>query len=350
MHYPKDKTSFSKAKKWLDLGLPFALYRLPQEREIKGIYQNDKTLVVLENFAQRGFVFAPFHSQNTAPLLRPDTVETYVYEPWQPVGTIGSVHLDESKLEHLALVERAISEIEIGKLEKVVLSRQIKVAPLEAPFNTFRALLTRYTNALVYFFHHPKAGTWMGATPERLLEIQDKKLFTTSLAGTLPVEDNISPKWTPKEIHEQQVVTDFIKQSLARHVSRLQIGDSQSVQSGSIWHLKTEIEAEVTNVEDVEEIVRELHPTPAVCGTPRKAAMEFILENEQHKREYYTGFLGELNLQKPEALRLYVNLRCMKLAEDGTYIFVGGGITADSDPEKEWMETQAKSRTMLDAI
>ena len=95
---------------------------------------------------------------------------------------------------------------------------------------------------------------------------------------------------------------------------------------------------------DVWEIVKALHPTPAVCGYPTEKAREFILANESYDRQYYTGFCG---LVEENKLDLYVNLRCMQLKEGKAHLYVGGGITKDSNPESEFAETQHKAQTML---
>jgi len=105
-----------------------------------------------------------------------------------------------------------------------------------------------------------------------------------------------------------------------------------------------------------------LHPTPAVCGLPKESAKQFILEHEDYNREFYTGFLGELNCETTIAPRsgrrnienrayavsrtstqLYVNLRCMQLKNQQAIIYVGGGITEGSNAESEWEETVSKS-------
>ena len=98
------------------------------------------------------------------------------------------------------------------------------------------------------------------------------------------------------------------------------------------------------------QLLNKLHPTPAVCGLPKETAKNFILEHEGYDRSFYTGFLGEINLnsggEKSANTHLFVNLRCMELFEDKAVLFVGGGITNDSNNEKEWEETVAKSSTM----
>jgi isochorismate synthase len=91
-----------------------------------------------------------------------------------------------------------------------------------------------------------------------------------------------------------------------------------------------------------------LHPTPAVCGLPKAAAKDFILQNENYDRCYYTGFLGEINTNlKTE---LFVNLRCVEIIDTFAAIYVGGGITLDSNPEDEWLETSNKTNTIKSVL
>jgi isochorismate synthase len=81
---------------------------------------------------------------------------------------------------------------------------------------------------------------------------------------------------------------------------------------------------------------------------PQEKAKQFILKNEPYNREFYTGYLGEINNQKKSWL--FVNLRCMQIYYQNFKIYVGGGITKDSKAEKEWEETELKSRTLLSVI
>ena len=97
-----------------------------------------------------------------------------------------------------------------------------------------------------------------------------------------------------------------------------------------------------------------MHPTPAVCGFPKGKARDFILKNENYNRKYYAGFLGELNFcfESNQTLMsdLFVNLRCMEIIKDNAEIYVGCGITKDSNPEKEYIETKNKSVTMKNIL
>jgi len=85
-----------------------------------------------------------------------------------------------------------------------------------------------------------------------------------------------------------------------------------------------------------------LHPTSAVCGMPREAAQEFIAQHENFDRSYFAGFLGPVNLG--EETNIYVNLRCARLEGEKAWLYAGAGITEDSDPQKEWEETEMKCK------
>ena len=190
-----------------------------------------------------------------------------------------------------------------------------------------------------------------------------------ALAGTKPVVENKNPEWTKKEFDEQDFVTLDIKEKVKGYLEGLKISEVHDYRAGSIWHLKTDISGKLTSENQLETIVKNLHPTPAVCGTPRDAAQKFILKNENYNREFYAGFFGELNLshrsyrssrRKNQENRqfssikkqtsLFVNLRCMKFSENFAELYLGGGITAESQPEAEWQETLLKAETMLKVL
>ena len=96
------------------------------------------------------------------------------------------------------------------------------------------------------------------------------------------------------------------------------------------------------------DLIEKLHPTPAVCGVPITKAQTFIHEHEGYERKYYTGFLGEYGIN--DTTDLFVNLRCMEINEKAINIYVGCGITAESNPTNEYIETENKSLTMRNIL
>ena len=109
---------------------------------------------------------------------------------------------------------------------------------------------------------------------------------------------------------------------------------------GDLEHLKNEISIEKTNGISWQLLAKKLHPTPAVCGVPFRFAQQYILDNENFDRKYYSGYLGPVNMAGET--NLYVNLRCMQATKKSLLLYAGCGITALSNPENEWEETNAK--------
>ena len=351
--------------------LPFVVYKNPDEDRVKAMSQKDAALHYSLDFSEKGFVFAPFNSASPTILLKPDKVMDEVFKPETVPNTDIGIPLPQTRNAreiHIDLIKKGIGKIESGALKKVVLSRTLQVECKKSPLELFQRLLDRYPNAFCYLWYHPKVGMWLGASPELLLSVRHGQLYTSSLAGTQVFTGEENPIWGKKELEEQAMVTQYIKKTLENKVTDLRVSDTKSVKAGNLWHLGTGISGHIKE-SDLSPIIKALHPTPAVCGTPKEKSQAFILENENYDREFYTGFLGELNIKEQvdrtsnprnqenkayklvrSSTRLFVNLRCMKLDGDVATVYVGGGITKASDPEKEWQETIEKSWTMLNVI
>jgi isochorismate synthase len=209
---------------------------------------------------------------------------------------------------------------------------------------TFQKLVQQYRSAFVYCLYHPKIGTWLGATPEQLLKANTTNFETIALAGTQKDTGAATVIWQQKEQEEQQFVTDYIVSKLKDSGAEIQVSQAYSVKAGSLWHIKTDISGDFGPALDLQKAIQLLHPTPAVCGVPKAVSKAFIQANENYNRSFYTGFLGELN--RDFVSDLFVNLRCMQIENNQAYLYMGCGITKDSDPEKEWKESVNKSMTM----
>ena len=352
--------------------LPFVAYRKPSASIINAMLQNDDAIHIASDFSKSGFVFAPFDDRQNAVLIPSNhakSIETQYNivsksEPSQKVSFIS----EEGKDKHIKLVQKGIDIIKTTDLIKVVLSRKELVKLSENnPIDIFKHLLDYYATAFVYCWYHPNIGLWLGATPETLLKVEGNRFSTMALAGTQPYQGALDIEWQQKEVEEQQIVTDFIVNSLSTKASVVKISDVETVKAGHLLHLKTQITG-LLNA-DLKYVIKQIHPTPAICGFPREVAKQFILDSEDYNREFYTGFLGELNLKKKQSRNsnrrnvennaygivkntseLFVNLRCMKLKNNYAEVFVGGGITKDSIPENEWQETINKTKTMKRVI
>lgn len=353
MHYPKNKALqqiFDRAGECLETGIPFVLYRKPGEGELIGIFQGDASLRMDRDFTGRGFVMAPFDLAKGTVLIQGDQVLRVGLPPLEVAPQREVVLPQGGRAEHMRLVEQGLAAIQGGGLKKVVLSHRWETARTKGPLEILHGLLQRYPMAFCYLFHHPKVGTWCGASPESLVQVQGRGLQSMALAGTLPYTGEDLPPWGPKELDEQQMVTAYIAKCLGPYMEALEVAPVESIRAGGLWHLRSHFSGTLAKGADLRSLVEALHPTPAVGGVPKEAAKAFIQAHETYDRAYYTGFLGELNLKVPGELALFVNLRCMELRGDRALVYAGGGITAGSNPLEEWIEIQNKSRTVLGSL
>ena len=197
---------------------------------------------------------------------------------------------------------------------------EVEIPENKTALTFFDTLVQRYATAFVYLWYHPKVGTWLGATPETLLQIKNDHLFTMSLAGTQLYSKDEETIWGNKEIEEQYIVTEFIVDALSAVSDDIIASEAYTHRAGTLVHLRSDIQGQL-RVQDgvtIEKVIHTLHPTPAVCGMPKEEAKSFILSNEGYDRKFYTGFLGELNMAVGQDIvsNLFVNLRCMEMEED----------------------------------
>jgi isochorismate synthase len=350
--------------------LPFVVYSRPINSVIKCWLQNDDSLNITSSFEESGFVFSPFDLQKPTILFPKNKCKNNFLEidklDVDPVESSVFEENSTSKSNHIQLVSKGINTINCEDLEKVVVSRfEEKEIKNTNPIEIFKRLFNTYKNAMVYCWYHPKVGLWLGATPELLFKVEGQQLTTISLAGTQAYNEFSAPKWTVKELKEQQIVTDFLGSQVAPYALNTNISEVETIRAGNLWHLKSRLKSRLSSSSNLRSIIEALHPTPAVCGFPKQKAMEFIKNNEVYNREFYTGFLGELNLKYSRTRNtnsrnvennaygsvkiqsnFYVNLRCMQLKNNKAIVYVGGGVTKDSNPENEWEETRNKAKTI----
>ncbi|MEH6656130.1 chorismate-binding protein [Leeuwenhoekiella marinoflava] len=364
---------FGKAGAQYAKNLPFVLYRKPEADQLNGLFQEDDFLHKAETFEETGFVFSPFDKERTR-ILIPGIPELTIDFEEETVSVKSTTIKTESAEEnaHINLVEKAVAAIQNSALQKVVISRkQNQKIEDVTPITIFKRLLSNYKTAFVYIWHHPQVGTWLGATPETLLSLNGRKFETMALAGTQKFTGSLAVAWGDKEIHEQQLVTDEIVTNLKLFdLGSLHVGNRETYRAGALLHLRTLISGTFnTEGQNLKALLKALHPTPAVCGLPRDLAKDFIIKEENYDRAFYTGFLGELNILKDTSkkrsrrnvenlayktlkneTKLFVNLRCMQYADSKAIIYVGGGITAASNPELEWQETVNKAQTIASVL
>ncbi|KQT17590.1 hypothetical protein ASG31_09320 [Chryseobacterium sp. Leaf404] len=248
----------------------------------------------------------------------------------------------ETKEEYLDKLEDVIEIIKENSLPKLVLSRRklvndFNVLDLKS---SFLNLCKNYPNAFRYLFIEKEAA-WIGGFSEVLGKFNKltHEFETMSIAGTIPVAE----EWTAKEIEEQKPVSNYIREILKKYSENIIESETYDHISGNIKHLKTDFKIKI-NPENLDSIIQELHPTPAVCGIPKDFCREIIQKVEKFPRELYAGYI---KIETEDYIQYFVNLRCARLYKSSVHLFVGGGITAQSNPEKEWNETELKSEAVL---
>lgn len=336
-------------------------FRQPQSDEPQLFAGGEfNSLESLDVVPEHGFVFHPFHADNEKTrFLKPQHIST----GWKAQIDFSALSSQQnkafqavdspyvaSKTEYLRQAGSLISKLKNVELKKVVLSRVIEHELDEVVDwgRKFEQLCHKYPTAFVYVLSNGQGLFWAGATPETLISVSNKKAYTMALAGTQPAKLNPEEtySWQTKEREEQQYVTDYIADILQDSgVKKHTISETSTHLAGTLAHLVNHIDFEMPTQISALELAQKIHPTPAICGFPKEKALELILKTELHKRSFYSGFLGII--QENKAADFYVNLRCVQVVGNQMYSYVGGGLTADSNPEKEWLETVLKSQTML---
>ena len=266
-----------------------------------------------------------------------------------------------TEAEYTDLVRAGVAAIEAQEVVKVVTSRAaLRRLPTGFdPLAAFGVLAQQYPRAFVSLVSVPGVGTWLGATPEVLAEVTaDGTFHTMALAATQPLSADVTPRtaiWRQKEIEEQALVARYIvncfKQLRLREYHET---GPRTVAAGQLLHLRTDFEVDLQSVPNAAslgtDMLRLLHPTSAVGGMPKAEALRFLRQHEGYDRAYYSGFLGPVNVAAPGVARLYVNLRCLQLRANEAILYAGTGLTVDSDPAREWQETQMKLQTVATVL
>jgi len=291
----------------------------------------------VQDVSFQGFIISDFNQQSRFVFVESEQSIVTTQELHPPFSISKEAYIDQAT--------KLVSLLQTSTLEKLVYSR-VKSAPLTLSGTTlFERLEAAYPKAFVYHFKDPKLGEWIGATPEILIKGTNQSFESMSLAGTKKAEDESS--WGSKELEEQDFVSQFLQHTLMNHgVSDLRSDGPKTVVAGPLAHLRTDFQWK-SSLDQAWSIAKDLHPTPAVSGTPREKALTWIQSEEKHQRQFYAGIIGSID---EHSMNLYVNLRCAQIQGDQIYLYVGGGFTADSIPEKEWEETENKSRTLLNLL
>lgn len=367
-------------------GFATALWRLPEQETTHCIVDFSEEIKTQPlDFSAEGFVFSPFFNENGKKIFfieaqwvcSSDTELTttsikcpkLLLEKFQndflakenfsePASKIISYELEKTPVEdYLQLVQEAIKYIKAGNCQKIVVSRRQKVRFSHTPklSDWFEALCMAYPQAHVSLVSIPRVGVWIGASPEILVSLDKNQIFRTiALAATQAYQggDLSQATWTQKEIEEQAFVSRYIINAFKKiRLREFEEDGPKTVRAGNLIHLRTDFWVDLKQIHFpslLPTMLELLHPTSAVCGMPKQESLDFILMNEGYNREFYSGFLGQMNFRGET--HLFVNLRCMQILGNEAFLYAGGGVTAHSQPQKEWQETVFKMQTLLKVI
>ena len=255
-----------------------------------------------------------------------------------------------------SLVQTTVSKIQHNDYKKVVLARGVQVTHNEEPFNiaeSLQRLRTSYPGAYVFAFQRGER-TFMGATPERLLQAQNGQIQTMALAGSAPRGANAQEDTylgaeltrSAKNKEEHDIVVNVVREALERHCEKIWVADTpQLLRLKNIQHLETPIVGKLRTGESVLSAIQDLHPTPAVGGVPREAALQEIREHEGLDRGWYAGPVGWIDAAGNGEFA--VALRSALVEKERATLFAGCGIVAGSNPESEYAESCLKLKVML---
>jgi len=372
----------------------FAIYRLPYQKECTLMIQHEGEPLKLKSYTElngkHGFVIAPFAVSPDQPILLIEADDVRKGEILRSVecGVWSEICFESMNSQEQKTVSQDYSHSTLhiphstnlssrqryhidfsnfhsnllnGEFQKIVLSRCVQEPRKEEqlPMTLFQKACELYPRMFISLVYTPQSGMWLMATPEILLEGGGNDWHTIALAGTMKLEGELlsfdSPPvkgearlsdiaWTTKNIQEQRYVATYLMECLEHFSSQITEEGPYTARAANLVHLRSDFNFVLEDTRRIGELIRALHPTPAVCGLPKQQTFDFIRRNESQSRRYYSGFSGPFN---PEVdTHLFVSLRCMQILDDCYCLYAGGGLLRDSEEDQEWEETEAKLETM----
>ena len=261
--------------------------------------------------------------------------------------------------DYRTAVGRGLERIESGEFRKIVLARAIDLAASEPlhPLRVLNGLRQRFPNCYSFSRANGRGQSFIGASPERLVRVSKGALETEALAGSARRGATASEDAalasallaSEKDLREQKEVIDDIVARLNPLGLVLDVPPRPEVRRlANVQHLWTRVRAALPESVRLLDVVAALHPTPAVGGSPRDPAVARIREIEGFPRGLYAGAVGWLNARGGG--EFFVGIRSALIDGATARVYAGAGIVAGSIPDKEFAETELKSKAMLDAL
>lgn len=284
-------------------------------------------------------------------------IRAFTSEESSPALTYSGGALSDT--EWMARVDGAISHIKSGDLEKVVLARD-NVVHSDQPINTQRLLQlleNQYPSTWVFLIEN-----LIGATPELLVRLSKSLVTSRVLAGTIRKTGNESADLalagslakSSKDLEEHEYAVRSVAEALAPYCSSTNVPDSPFVlHLANVMHLATDVTGvvnESASHADIFTLIKALHPSAAVCGTPTSKAKDLITDLEGMSRGRYAGPVGWIDARGDGEIGIALRCGLINDCGDSVRIFAGCGIVAGSNPADELAESQAKLIPMRTAL
>lgn len=265
---------------------------------------------------------------------------------------------EPQKEAYLQSIENVTARIQQGEADKVVIARTLALdfANDLQPAQLLSDLVKEQPTSYIFGFEVDTLF-FTGATPERLVMVKSHHAYSSCVAGSIK-RGSTSEEDTrlgesllrdEKNGGEHQYVVDMIAENFAKSCETYSVPTGPSLlKSRDIQHLYTPIEGVLKEGTTILQLAKDLHPTPALGGVPREKALEIIREYEPMNREMYASPIGWLDATGDGEFA--VALRCAMTTANKAYLYAGGGIVADSEPQAEYEETLVKFRPMLRAL
>jgi len=257
-----------------------------------------------------------------------------------------------SKQTFLSMIDESMPMIKNNQVSKVVLSREKKN---KFNFNNQKQSLflykaeSNFPECTTFLYDFKNHGVFFGITPETLFKTKQKQFYSEAIAGTFQTNDDLISLDKTKELDEHNFVVNYINDKISKFSDDINFtNDPFLVNLNLITHLKTEFKSTLKSKIDPFDIIHNLHPTPAVCGTPKKAAMEIIRKLESHNRGWYSGTLGWIDNNYNS--HFIVSIRSALSVDKTLFAYAGCGITKNSNKEKEYHESEIKFNSILSIL
>ncbi|AHF07913.1 isochorismate synthase [Desulfitobacterium metallireducens] len=247
-------------------------------------------------------------------------------------------------------------EIASGKVKKVVISREITIeCETTVSIESMVKNLLEKNPSSFAFAYFKDGKTFLGATPEILVQKKQEEIMSYALAGTISRGDKEHDEEQktallndPKNCHEHQIVKDYIAKVMTSFCDDVSVGATTILTLKNIHHLQTIIKAKPKENSSLTDWVFRLHPTPALGGYPVQGALDIIERCEKHERGLYAAPIGMMNEQGDGIF--VAGIRSALIDGNRVYAYAGCGIVKDSECEEEYLETSNKVKTIVESL